>query len=135
MANEIVPPEVEKKVKGPAIGLIVTGALGALAAVARLVAQIAFPEYMRQSMEGMDPRVARYAEAGGYVWMLVWLASCVFILIGGLKMRRLENWLFALLANIVAIIPCFGCCCLGVPIGIWGLIVLQDEKVKDAFKK
>lgn len=134
MANEIVPAEVERKVKGPAIGLIVTGALGGLAALADIVVHLVFPEYASQSMEGMDPRVARYAEAGGYVYMLVWLASCVFIVLGGLQMLRLKSWLFALLTCIAAIVPCFGCCCIGVPFGIWGLIVLQDEKVKEAFK-
>ena len=134
MANEIVPAEIERKVKGPAIGLIVTGALGGLAAIADIVVHLAFPEYARQSLEGMDPNVARYAEAGGFVYMLVWLATCIFIVVGGLKMLRLQSWLFALLASIAAIVPCSPCCCIGLVFGIWGLVVLQNDQVKEAFK-
>ena len=34
---------------------------------------------------------------------------------------------------IVAMLPCSGCCLLGLPIGIWAIIVLIDSDVKRAF--
>jgi hypothetical protein len=38
-------------------------------------------------------------------------------------------------ASIIAIIPCFGpCCCLGIPVGIWALVVINKPEVKSAFR-
>jgi hypothetical protein len=54
---------------------------------------------------------------------------------GGLKMKNLESYPFAIAASIIAIIPCIGsCCCIGIPIGIWSLIVLNKAEVKAAFR-
>jgi hypothetical protein len=37
--------------------------------------------------------------------------------------------------TILVMIPCLSpCCILGIPIGIWGLIVLMDPNVKAAFR-
>jgi hypothetical protein len=54
---------------------------------------------------------------------------------GGLKMKNLESYPLAIAGSIVAIIPCIGsCCCIGIPIGIWSLIVLNKPEVKTAFR-
>jgi predicted Zn finger-like uncharacterized protein len=37
-------------------------------------------------------------------------------------------------ACILAMIPCVNCCILGLPFGIWGLVVLNKPEVKDAFR-
>jgi hypothetical protein len=40
-----------------------------------------------------------------------------------------------LAAAIVALIPCFSPCCLiGLPIGIWALVVLSKPEVKSQFE-
>jgi hypothetical protein len=31
-------------------------------------------------------------------------------------------------------IPCFGCCLLGLPIGIWSLVTLNSAEVKSSFR-
>jgi hypothetical protein len=55
--------------------------------------------------------------------------------LGALKMKNLESYPFAMAASIIAIIPCFGsCCCIGIPIGIWSLIVLNKPEVKSSFR-
>jgi hypothetical protein len=68
------------------------------------------------------------------------IGSIMGILIGGLiffgamKMRQLNNWGLALASSILAMIPCLSpCCCLGLPIGIWALVVLLDNNVKASF--
>jgi hypothetical protein len=38
-----------------------------------------------------------------------------------------------MVASIFAMLPCNPCCLLGLPIGIWALVVLSNEDVKDAF--
>ena len=57
----------------------------------------------------------------------------VVILLGAIKMKNLESRGFALTAAILAVIPCMTCCCLGLPIGIWALVVLNQPEVKSAF--
>jgi hypothetical protein len=49
-------------------------------------------------------------------------------------MRRLESHGIATAAAIVAMIPCTGCCIVGIPFGIWALSVLNDSYVRAAFR-
>jgi hypothetical protein len=64
----------------------------------------------------------------------VGLLGAVFVLYGGHKMRNLQSYGMAVTAAIVAMIPAISpCCCLGVPIGIWSLVVLMNQDVKSAF--
>lgn len=55
-------------------------------------------------------------------------------IIGALKMRGgSHGW--GLAASIISLIPCAtGCCCTGLPFGIWGLVVLVNEDVKDGLR-
>jgi len=56
------------------------------------------------------------------------------VLLGAIKMKRLQSYGLALTAAIIAVIPCFSpCCLLELPFGIWALVVLADEDVKAAF--
>jgi ABC-type proline/glycine betaine transport system permease subunit len=57
-----------------------------------------------------------------------------FIIFAALKMKELRQWELSLAASIVAMIPCISpCCILGLPIGIWALVVLLRPEVKEAF--
>jgi hypothetical protein len=59
----------------------------------------------------------------------------VVVLAGSVKMKGLDNYGFSLAAAILAIIPCTSpCCFLGLPFGIWALVVLSDPIVKSSFK-
>ncbi|HYI02700.1 hypothetical protein [Hyalangium sp.] len=59
-----------------------------------------------------------------------------FTLFGALKMKNLESYPLAIAASVIALIPCFGsCCCTGIPIGIWSLIVLTKPEVKSSFRR
>ena len=58
----------------------------------------------------------------------------ILILIGGIKMRRLESQGWATAAAVMAMIPCISpCCLLGLPFGIWALVTMGDPQVKSAF--
>ncbi len=46
----------------------------------------------------------------------------------------LQSYGFAMTASIIAMIPCISpCCLLGLPFGIWALVVLSKPEVKSAF--
>lgn len=74
--------------------------------------------------------------------MEVVYATKAFILIYGLvalagsfAMMRLKARSFAMTAMVMQVVPCLGACCLlSLPLGIWGLIVLNNPDVKDAFE-
>ncbi|MDP8924982.1 MAG: hypothetical protein M3O34_19215 [Chloroflexota bacterium] len=48
-------------------------------------------------------------------------------------MRALRSWGVAMAGAILAIVPCGPCCLLGLPFGIWAILVLIDDEVKQAF--
>lgn len=59
----------------------------------------------------------------------------IVVIMGALKMKNLESYGFAMTASIIAMVPCISpCCLLGLPFGIWALVVLSDGQVKAAFR-
>ena len=57
------------------------------------------------------------------------------IALGGWKMWNLKWYGLALRAAVLAMLPCTAGCFLGLPFGIWALVVLLDPEVRAAFKK
>jgi hypothetical protein len=58
----------------------------------------------------------------------------VVVLLGAMKMKNLQSWAFSLVAAILAAVPCLSpCCCIGLPVGIWAIVVLVNKDVKAAF--
>lgn len=56
------------------------------------------------------------------------------IIAGGIMMTQYKIWVFALVACILSCINFGNCCCiLGLPVGIWGIVVLSMADVKAAF--
>ncbi|WP_442505534.1 hypothetical protein SH528x_004325 [Novipirellula sp. SH528] len=69
------------------------------------------------------------------------IGACVIIAINSLilfsaiKMKGLKNYSLALTGAILAVIPCISpCYFLGIPFGIWALVVLMRPEVKQAFR-
>ena len=57
------------------------------------------------------------------------------IIYGCLQMMKLESYGLGMAACILAMVPCLSpCCILGIPLGIWGLVVLNDPVVKASFR-
>ncbi|WP_309891379.1 hypothetical protein [Archangium sp.] len=132
----------QQQVNTPAILLMVTGGLGIASGLFGLIQSLmgrgaALPPELYN-----DPNMAQFRgmietlQSGGWVFNLIGLALCGLIFFGGLKMKNLENFGLAIAASIIAIIPCFsGCCCIiGMPAGIWALVVLNKPEVKAAFR-
>jgi hypothetical protein len=63
------------------------------------------------------------------------LAVNVVTLIGAIQMLRWRSYGFAMTAAVLSVIPCLsGCYCVGIPFGIWSLVVLSKPEVKQAFR-
>ena len=93
-------------------------------------------ERLRQAnMEHLIPWVER-ANSFGAVGNLLGLAFGGVMFYGALQMKDLRNYGLAMAAAIIAIIPCSGpCYCIGIPAGIWALVVINKPEVKAAFTK
>ena len=51
-------------------------------------------------------------------------------------MLKVKSYNMALVASVISVIPCFSACCIvGIPFGIWALVVLNDASVKAAFRQ
>lgn len=58
-----------------------------------------------------------------------------FGLFAALKMKSLDSYAMAWVATIIAMLPCaFPCCCLGIGVGIWAIVVLVNADVKASFR-
>jgi GYF domain 2 len=146
MAGADVRLRALQDVTGPAIGLMITAGLGILYALLQIILKILGnnTENMRAvyRLYGQNPNVVRGMQfANGPVGIImqgVGILICLFILYGALKMKKLENYGLSVAATILAMIPCFSpclspCCLIGLPIGIWALVVLNKPEVKSSF--
>lgn len=133
----------QTRVSGPATWLIVLSILGIVALVLNLlllIAGISLVGMVMQDQPGgpRDDEVSDFLFRGVFnlITNLLSLAVQIFILVAALKMKELRNYGLAMTAAILCLVPCTSpCCCLiGIPIGIWMLTVLNDPRVKNAFR-
>ena len=62
------------------------------------------------------------------------IVANIVTLIGSINMLQFKNYRFAMVGSIVACIPCCSpCIVLGIPFGIWGLSVLNNEEIRAKF--
>jgi hypothetical protein len=124
--------EVKNLVDPAAIALMVTAVLGILVQIANFLLRSMFSAYsMRQ---GNVPAFSLLSGAAGAGLSMIGILSGILIFYAGTKMRNLENHGLCVAASILAMVPCIGpCCILGLPAGIWCLVVLFKPEVKNAF--
>ena len=124
-----------QKVAGPAIALLVIAILGMglqLLSIAGNLFMFAFPQPDLKFNGGLPIQVQVAVNSASAV---LGLAFGVLILFGAVKMKNLEYYGLSIAASIVAMLPCVSpCCLLGLPFGIWALVVLSDPTVKASFK-
>lgn len=126
-----------RQVQGPAIGLVVTAVLGLITAFSGLAMNffgVAMGPFRHQGGDQMERLINTWAGGLGIVEGVVHLALSGLILYGGLKMMKLQQYHLAMVSAVVALVPCVSPCCLvGLPIGIWALVVLTKPEVKALF--
>jgi predicted Zn finger-like uncharacterized protein len=129
----------EAAVAGPATSLIVLGILDlVLISVGVLLRLLGVGLFAAGAIAGQKgaPEVASGGAdmVGNLVGTISGYCFAVAILMGGLKMKKLENYGSVMTAAILALLPCGNCCLIGLPLGIWALVVLSRPEVKGAFR-
>ena len=135
------PPEPQadrqnalEAVKGPAVFLLVVAILGIVLAAVSLIMNLAGVG-MGAAGTGDQAQLQMLSGGFGVVVAILSMIGSVVVLLGSLKMMKLESYGFAMAAAIIAMLPGIsGCCILGLPAGIWALVVLLKPEVKDAFQ-
>ena len=126
--------EAMRRLNGPAIGLMVTGGLGILASLLGVVMRLVGGTQMPP---GLPPEFAQVIQMlngpVGYLSDVVSLVIFGLIIFGAFKMKNLQSYGLAFGISILAMLPCQCCCVLGLPFGIWALVVLSKAEVKSQF--
>jgi phage FluMu protein Com len=147
LAHATARSYASRRVAGPAIVLIVLAALGIawqlffFAQLARKGADAVLSDEVRQMQPVQDllaqnPDMERWMVPGSAISAGVTLVISIVMLLGALSMKNLHSFGFAMVAAVLALIPCATpCCCLPLPFGIWALVVLNDPSVKAAFRR
>ncbi len=135
-------------VNGPATALMIVGIIGCVL----VPLGMAWNVYLMVAGEQANPfrPAARNPGAGpdpefledldmlsgplGLVQGVAGLAISIVMIMGAVKMKRLESYGLAMTASILGMIPCISpCCLLGLPFGIWSITVLNRPEIKDSF--
>ena len=126
-------------VRGPAIALKVTAIVGLVFVVLGLALNIlTLAGIDLGTRELGDPQLQKMLNnlggGLGIIQNIIGAAVGILVLLGASKMQSLQNHHFALTASILAMVPCISpCCVLGLPFGIWALVVLNKPEVKSQF--
>jgi hypothetical protein len=125
-----------ERVLMPAIFLMISGGLGFAYAVFN--AAVFFSGVNENNPNPLikeDPNMKNDPayKAGQYAVIVGTIIGSALVIVGGLQMKNLKNRGFVMFTSILAMTPCNCCCLLGIPFGIWSLVVLNDETVKRAF--
>ena len=122
----------------PAIVLIVTAILGmGGTALNMAVALIIEPPPIDPTLPQLAQNIAKAMQGGPVIIVFhsLFIILNLIILAGAIQMLRLKMRGFALTVSILAMLnlDCL-CCLLGIPVGIWSLIILNKAEVKALFK-
>ncbi len=125
----------------PAIGLLVTGALGAVTFLGVAAAYLAIPDAMHRMnadnpfARGQQPPPPEVERAVYVAVGLIFGINSLVVLVAGVQMLRMRTYWLVLVGSILALLDgCSGLCCLlAWPSAIWSLVVLFKPEVKEAF--
>ena len=92
-----------------------------------------FQKFMQSEIDKLASRDRTIEIVANAVVAVVGLIANAILLMSGIRMKKLSGHGFCIMGAIVALIF-NGCCCAGIPVGIWSLIVLNHPDVIAGFK-
>lgn len=129
-------PNAAQAVAAPAMGLLVTGVIGGFFAFLVLLGHLLGFSLGTMMAHSAEEQFAHWMRGGVAITSsAVGLLAAGFLIYASLEMRKLSQWGLAVAASVVAMLPCVSPCCLiGLPVGIWCLVVLTKPEIKTAFR-
>lgn len=130
-------PFNEAIVVAPAIAMMVVAGLNCLVTIPYLIFKTVEALAMGRAMQGEAETFVSEVAFGSVVvsviLCVVVLAIYVLMFIGGWKMMKMRSYGFAITAAILMMLPCTFCWS-GLPFGIWALVVLCLQDVRQTFR-
>lgn len=128
---------VRRKINLPGMALAVFGAgsilVNLLLALLLLISTLGQVSALGPSV---DVLLATFLGQGWYLVLCVigFFASFV-VLVAGLRLRTARSPGLVTVGALLAMLPCGTnlCCCFGLPLGLWVLVVLRDKQVQAEF--
>ena len=126
------------RLRPPAITMVILAALGLMSYLAMVVLYLVGAGAGLAGLagsHGSEDAVA--ALLGGGVGIAIGIVGALvngLIIWGGMKMYNGTSLVMAWVATVLTLTSCFSaCCCLTIPVGIWGVVILIDQQVATAF--
>lgn len=130
--------DVLKQVKAPAIGLIITGSLNGMIGLMTLASGLLrLAGVIKDQIPTNESERLGYYIGTGFSYGIGFFSLILapLIIFGAVKMIKGEKIGLAKTSAILAILPLSSCCFIvGIPFGIWALIVLRKPEVKHFFE-
>jgi hypothetical protein len=137
--DEELPRRSQGKLIAPAVIIMILSVLAFLDSMARVVIGLFFPKVVEQLQANnaqlfgqqpvnLDMRVVHVVS--GSIFAILALLS----FFGSIAMLRRQMYWLAIAGSVAAMLNITDCCCLiGLPVGIWALIILLQPDVKAGF--
>jgi hypothetical protein len=141
----------KNRIKTPAVVLLVVGVIGGLMSLMNIPSLFTMDAQLKQVEDqwDQDPNLKpeqkkemkqMLADLKGPIKLVVpltivfGLLTAGLTILGAVKIMNLQSRGLGVLACIISMLPILsGCCCLGLPVGIWVLIVMGKPEVKAGF--
>jgi hypothetical protein len=118
-------------VMAPAIAIMLVVGLSGLVMIPYLIFNTISMIRMRQAIGGAPEEVIPYG-IGAVIGVLIFVGIYGVMFFGAWRMMQFENWGIALTSAILMLFPCT-VCWIGLPIGIWAIVVLSMQSTRDQF--
>lgn len=141
----------KEKIKAPAILLLIVGCCGAIASLMNVPGLFTLDAQIKQVEDewDKDPNLKDDQKkemkrilndmngpikVGVPMWIVFSLGVSALSIFASIRIMNLKSRGLGILATVLAMIPCFNLCCwMGLPSGIWVLIVMGKPEVKAGF--
>jgi hypothetical protein len=128
-------------VSGPATGLLVTGIICLIVSILNTVMSLTGagfqppPGEIPPEMQPIFDMLQKMQGPVAIITSILGIGISALIIFAAQKMRALQSYALVVTGAVLAIVPCISpCCCIGIPVGIWVLVVLFKPEVKAMFQ-
>jgi len=149
--DERIIARAKERIKTPAVLLLIVGIIAALVSLYNIVSIFTLDQQFanieaqwdndpnmkpqqKQDMKQMLNTYKNVAKVLVPVGVVCGLITATITIIGSVKIMNLKGKGLGTAGSILSMIPIVsGCCCLGIPVGIWVLIAMGKPEVKAGF--
>lgn len=149
--DERIIRRAQNRIKTPAIVLLVSGIVGLLVTLASVPSLFTMdkqfaqvqdqwdkdPNLKPEQKKEMKQMLNTYKDVAQVVLPISIVLSLItagITILGSIMIMKLKGKGIGIMGSVLSMIPiASGCCCMGLPVGIWVLVVLSKPEVKAGF--